>query len=166
MGRTPRKPTAFTDEHGTACLRVRLGRGQGYAIIDEESFDRLATNGVSERWNLNASSHGHGYVKSYRRGQGGRVSIAREVLGLRKGDGLWARHRDGNLRDLRRFNLYAERKRPPVEEFHHEIVVRARTSAHRRVPATARREPSPFTDEDGHSVPPRIARQGSRRSNR
>jgi hypothetical protein len=34
---------------------VRLGRGQGYAIIDEESFDRLAINGVSERWNLNAS---------------------------------------------------------------------------------------------------------------
>src|SRR5205809_1020624 len=88
MGRTPRKPTAFTDEHGTACLRVRLGRGQGYAIIDEESFDRLATNGVSERWNLNASSHGQGYVKSYRKGRGGRVSIAREVLGLRKGDGL------------------------------------------------------------------------------
>lgn len=101
-------PQAFTDGDGTPCVRVVLARGQGTADIDAATYERLVSAGISSHWHLNANSAGYGYVRSSHP-QLGTVTVAREALSLSKGDGLMARHRNGNLRDLRKSNLYAER---------------------------------------------------------
>ncbi len=104
-----RKPKRYRDELGTVCVQMRLARGQGYARIDLETFKALEARGISTQWNLNANQDGFGKVKSYLPGKG-TVTIAREALGLSKGDGLRARHRNGDVRDLRQSNLVAERR--------------------------------------------------------
>ena len=117
--------------------------------MDAEDYARLIADGVSERWHLNAEPSSLAYVKGSHP-ERGTVRIAREILGLTKGDGLWARHRNGDALDLRRCNLFAHRRSAPRAIAPIAKKPKPRVGQHPRTAAsTPARSPAPFVDEAG-----------------
>lgn len=117
--------------------------------LDDADYARLIADGVSERWYLNADSSSPAYVKSHHP-ERGTVRIAREILRLTKGDGLWARHRNGDALDLRQCNLFAQRRSAPRTIPATSKKAKPRPGQHPRATARApTRRPVPFVDETG-----------------
>lgn len=117
--------------------------------MDAVDYARLIADGVSERWHLNAEPSSLAYVKSHHP-ERGTVRIAREVLGLAKGDGLWARHHNGDALDLRRCNLFAHRRSAPRTIAPIAKKPKPKAGQHPRTAASAAaRSPVPFVDEAG-----------------
>lgn len=145
----PREPRPFVDENGTQCVQLELARQQGQVRLDAVDYARLIADGVSDRWHLNTEPSSLAYVKSYHP-ERGTVRIAREILGLTKGDGLWARHHNGDALDLRRCNLFAHRRSAPRPVAPIAKKPKPRVGPHPRTAAsTPARSPAPFEDEAG-----------------
>lgn len=78
-------------------IYAKGGAVVAHALVDDEDFERVA----AIRWYLDRD----GYARSPTRRE--HVRMHRFVLGLQKGDGLVADHRNGDRLDNRRANLQA-----------------------------------------------------------
>lgn len=117
--------------------------------MDAVDYARLIADGVSKRWYLNAEPSSLAYVKSHHPKRG-TVRIAREILGLTKGDGLWARHHNGDALDLRRRNLFAHHRSAPRTVAPIDMNPKPKAGPHPRTAArVTARSPVPFADETG-----------------
>jgi hypothetical protein len=118
--------------------------------LDAADFKRLGADGISEHWYLNAGSASSLAFVLSSHPERGAVRIAREILGLTRGDGLWARYRNGDALDLRRCNLFAERRSAPRVLAPTPRKPRAKTAPPLRTTMNpAARMPVPFIDELG-----------------
>ena len=101
-------PIPFADEHGTPCFRIPLGNRPGtFAIVDQQQFANLVSQGVTGRWFLNSNGTGRSYVRiavpvEGRRG-GTNLLVARLIIGA--GPRTVVRYANGNPLDLRFVNL-------------------------------------------------------------
>lgn len=96
-------PVRFSDERDVPCFLVKLRCGSEVKI-EQADYDSIVANGLSVRWTLNSSGTGTTQVKAHH-AQRRSVSVAREVLGLLRGDGRRVRLVNGDPLDLRRCNL-------------------------------------------------------------
>lgn len=96
-------PVPFEDERGVSCLLVKLRCGSEVKI-EQADYGSIVANGLSAKWILNSNGTGTTQVKAHH-AQRGCVSVAREVLGLLRGDGRRVKLVNGDPLDLRRCNL-------------------------------------------------------------
>ena len=101
-------PIPFADEHGAACFRIPLSNSPDtFAILDQQSFTNLISQGLTGRWFLNSNGAGRSYVRisvpvEGRRG-GTNLLVARLIIGA--GPRTVVRYANGNPLDLRFVNL-------------------------------------------------------------
>lgn len=88
-------------------LQVPLGRSGEFAAVDPEDYQRVVADGLAPRWYAVPSGKGQRYVYGKHR-EREIVGVAREIMGLRRGDGRWLRYLDGDRFNLRRSNLVVD----------------------------------------------------------
>ena len=99
------EPVRATDNTGNPIVRVPMDRkGDRWATLDAEDFDRIVAEGVSMSWHCNDNGAGQSYVKAYApEASGGLVSVPRIVM--RAGPKEVVRYVTRDRLDLRRGNL-------------------------------------------------------------
>jgi len=84
--------------------KIKLTKGQ-FTVIDDCDFEWLSQYKWCAAWDKKAKSY---YAKRYSKRINGKqcpISMAREILGLKKGDKREADHRNHNTLDNKRSNL-------------------------------------------------------------
>lgn len=84
--------------------RIKLTQGQ-FAIVDNEDYERLCKHKWYAWWNKNTQSF---YAMRHNKDKSGKqytVSMAREILGLKKGDKQQADHKNHKTLDNQESNL-------------------------------------------------------------
>ena len=106
--RAPKRPPIKQTINGRHCVLIPLSGSDLPAIVDQYDYDNLQSLGLSQCWHFNSNGTGSGYVRAAFNGESGSNNHQVARIITQAGRRQVVRYRNGNTRDLTRFNLIVE----------------------------------------------------------